>query len=199
MVSQAWFKKQRQDAAEWAHELLRREFVIFDGETTGMDADDEFVQVGAIDHSGVVLLDTLVKPAKRISPQARAVHGLTAAHVAGAPGFANVHPELEEALSGRLVVAYNADFDSRILWQACDHYGLSQIEPSDWDCAMKWYAQYYGSWSSRYRSFRWKKLVEACVLEGVEVHDAHAAVDDCLLTLRLIQKMAASLDDSGQT
>lgn len=192
MVNRAWIAQERDKAVQWARDVLRREFVIFDGETTGLDFDDEFVQVGAIDQNGEVLLDLLVKADKPIAADASAIHGLTAAHVINAPRFPDLYPQIAGVLAGRLVVAYNADFDSRILWQACGRYALPMIDPEDWHCAMKRYAQYHGHWDERRRSFRWVRLSDACAAEHVPALGAHSAVGDCLLTLRLIQKMAAS-------
>ncbi|MBN1202868.1 MAG: 3'-5' exonuclease [Anaerolineae bacterium] len=190
MLNESWLKQQRDEAAQWAFDLLQREFVIFDGETTGIDYDDEFVQLGAVDQTGTVLIDTLVRPQQRISPKAAAVHKLTNADLADAPGFPDVHAQLNLTLAGKLVIAYNADFDSRILWQTCSRYNLPHIHPDEWDCAMEHYAQFYGEWNRRHRNFRWKRLAEACVIEHIPVQDAHAAAGDCLLTLALIRKMA---------
>ena len=192
MVTQAWLRQERQQAARWAHVLLRGEFVIFDTETTGIGYDDELVQVGAIDQTGTVLLDTLVKPTRRITPEATAVHSLTADHVASAPAFPDIYPRLASVLKGRQVVAYNADFDSRLLQQACRQYDLPVIATQGWQCAMRRYAQYHGQWNPSRQSFTWLSLAAACAKERIPVTDAHSAVGDCLLTLRLIQRMAAT-------
>jgi DNA polymerase-3 subunit epsilon len=194
MISPAWLQQERQKATQWAHDLLQGEFVIFDSETTGIGYEDELVQVAAIDRAGTVLLETLVKPVRRISPKATAIHGLTADHVADAPSFPDVYPRLVSALRGQRVVAYNADFDSRLLEQACWQYDLPVIEVQGWQCAMKRYAQYHGQWNRSRRSFTWLSLAAACRKERVEVTGAHSAVGDCLLTLRLVQRMAAALD-----
>jgi len=178
----------RQQVAEWAHDLLQQEFVIFDTETTGIGKTDEIVQLGVVDHSGEVLISTLVKPVHPISPEAQAVHGLTAAHLIDAPGFPGVYDQLAAVLSGRCVVVYNADFDRKILEQTCRRYKKPLIEPAEWMCAMKQYAQFRGV--RKGNDFRWFRLTEACAHEAVFVGRAHSAVDDCVLTLHLIQKMA---------
>jgi DNA polymerase-3 subunit epsilon len=192
MVTQAWLQQERHKAARWAHDLIQGEFVIFDTETTGIGYDDELVQVGAIDQTGTVLIDTLVKPVRRISPKAAAVHGLTAEHLVDAPGFPDVYPRLVSALKGQRVVAYNADFDSRLLEQACEQYNLPVIETQAWQCAMKRYAQYHGQWNGAHNSFTWLSLTAACRKERVSAAGAHSALGDCLLTLRLIQRLAAA-------
>lgn len=191
-----WLQQARDQAARWAHGLLKRDFVIFDSETTGLEADDEFVQVGVIDSSGEVLLDSLVKPTKPVSSGAAAVHGLTALHLIKARAFTDIYPELANVLGDRLVIAYNSDFDRRILRQACRRYDLPMIKVSAWQCAMKQYAAYHGTWNRTRGDFKWQRLTDACAHEHVATHEAHAAVGDCLMTLRLIQKMAASVEDT---
>lgn len=195
MVSAAWLKQEREAARQWARDVLAREFVIFDGETTGLEYDDEFVQVAAIDQTGAVLLDALVKPVKPIDPDATAVHGLVARDVAAAPGFAAVYPALMNVLQGRLIVAYNADFDRRILEQACQRYGLP-APVFEWQCAMRQYARYYGRWNPTHRSFKWQSLTAACAYERIPLAGQHSALGDCRLTLRLLQAMAAPVPDA---
>ncbi len=189
----------RDAAARWAYELLQTDFVIFDSETTGVGFRDEFVQIGLIDGHGDALLETLVKPTRPIDPGAARVHGLSAVHLIGALGFQAVYPQITAALGGRRVVAYNVDFDRRILQQACALYNLPLVEAAAWECAMKQYAAYFGAWNGAKRDFRWHKLEAACAGEGVNMYDlnAHSAVDDCRMTLRLIQKMAESYRDEA--
>lgn len=184
----------RADAARWATALLETEFVIFDSETTGLGPQDEFVQVGVIDGHGNVLLDTLVKPTRPIDPGAARVHGLSAVHLVRERAFSAVYPELAAVLGGRRVAVYNADFDRRILHQTCALYGLPVPQVQGWECVMRQYAAYRGSWNPMTREFRWTGLGKACAAEAINVHtlNAHAAIDDCLMTLRLIEKMAAS-------
>jgi DNA polymerase III epsilon subunit-like protein len=195
MISSAWLQQERAKATRWARDLLQTEFVILDGETTGLDADDEFVQIGVISSVGEVLLDTLIKPAKAISPGAAGIHGITAAMVADAPDFPAIFPQLRALLTHRQIVAYNVDFDARILAQTCTRYRLGEIMAPSWQCAMKQYARYHGHWNPKYRSFKWVRLTDACAIEGIPALGAHTAAGDCLLTLKLIQIMADSSED----
>lgn len=192
----AWLAQQRRGAALWAADLLRRDAVIFDSETTGLGMNDEFVQLGVIDLRGGVLLDTLVRPSRLIPPEATAIHRLTNADVAGAPAFPALYDALRDALGGQTVIVYNADYDQRILWQTCRLYDLPMIEVGRWSCAMKAYARFHGAWNSQHRDFRWHRLTAACAAEGVPAGAAHSAIDDCRLTLALLRKMAAGVDAS---
>lgn len=195
MVNQQWIVEQRLVAAAWARRMVNSGFVILDTETTGLDPDDEIVQVCVIDHSGEVLLDALVKPTKAIQPGATNVHGIRSADLADAPPFVEVYPALEAAIKDRIVIAYNEDFDRRLLAQTVRRYGQRAIRVLRWECAMKQYAQYLGRWDTRRRSFSWVRLTMACGIEKIPVDAAHSAIGDCFLTLSLIQKMAAAAPD----
>jgi DNA polymerase-3 subunit epsilon len=195
MISPGWLQQERANAARWARDLLQTEFVILDGETTGLDADDEFVQIGVISSTGEVLLDTLIKPTKAISPGAAGIHGITAAMVADALAFPAIFPQLRALLAHRQIVAYNVDFDARILAQTCYRYRLDEIVTPPWQCAMQQYARYHGHWNAQYRSFKWVRLTDACAIEGIAALGAHSAAGDCLMTLKLIQIMAGASED----
>lgn len=184
----------RREVALWAADLFRRDAVIFDSETTGLGAQDEFVQLGVIDMQGSVVLDALVRPSRPIPPDASAIHGLTDADVAAAPAFPALYGALRDAIGGRTVIVYNADYDRRILVQTCRLYDLPVIEAGRWYCAMKSYARFHGAWNSRHGDYRWHKLAAACAHEGVPVGRAHAAIEDCRLTLALLRKLAAAVE-----
>ena len=187
--------------AQWARDLLSREFVIFDVETTGLDYDwDRIVQIGVIDHTGKVLLDTLIKPCVHIPPEATQIHGITNEMVKDAPTFGEIHPSLFEALNYRVWVCYNLDFDRGFLVEECARHNLRPPLPSLWAdtdpaqrremyCAMSAYAAFWGEqrWSGGYK---WQRLTDACAQQGIEVNGAHSAVGDCLMTLALLNKMA---------
>ncbi len=169
-------------ASEWARALLgRTDFVIFDTESTGLGIDAEIVQVGVLSPDGRPLLDTHIKPQGEIEHGASLVHGITAATVAGAPGFSWVWPQqLREQLLGRTVVVYNASYDRNLLKQVCKRHGFDLPADIDWQCAMEWYAQFVGEWSEYHGSYRWQKLPRS----------AHTAIDDCRACLALIRHMA---------
>jgi len=191
-----WRADQRREVAQWAADLFRRDAVIFDSETTGLGARDELVQIGVIDLRGEVLLDALVRPSIPIPPGASAIHGLTDADVAAAPAFPAQYEALRDALAGRVVIVYNADYDRRLLLQTCRVYDLPMIEAGRWHCAMKAYARYHGAWNAARGEFRWHRLTAACHAEGVPVGAAHAAIGDCRLTLALLRAMADAADES---
>src|SRR5262249_61578817 len=59
--------------------------------------------------------DRLVNPGTAIPDSASRIHGLTAADLAGEPGFGGVAEELESFLGPAIVIGHNIDYDLAIL------------------------------------------------------------------------------------
>ena len=190
MPNSAWFAKERQKSIDWARELLADDIVILDFETTGF-GDAEIVQIGAINGQGEILMDTLVKPQGRIPAGAAKVHGITDSMVKDAPTFPELYVPFSILLAGKRVVAYNAKFEEGIMTAVCKRHRLPPMRPRELTCAMIAYARYYGTWHEKRRSFKWQSLSNACFQQQVPVVNAHSAVADCMMTLKLIKKMTA--------
>jgi DNA polymerase III subunit epsilon len=176
-------------AVAWAAGIVADERVVYlDTETTGLGPDDEIVDLAIVGAGGEVLLDSLVRPSRPIPPGASAVHGLTDADVAFAPPWELVYPHLLEALSGRIVVVYNADFDRRLVGQCC---GRSRLpEPSaEWNCAMRVYADFHGE-PGRGGGFRWHRLEHAAATFGLPP-GGHRALGDARTCRMVVHGMAA--------
>jgi DNA polymerase-3 subunit epsilon len=173
----------REKAAFWARSLLERiDWVILDTETTGLSSLDEIVQVAIIGADGGPLLDTLVKPTQPISPDATALHGISDADVGDAPLFPEVFARIQEIITGKTVVIYNAAFDLRLVRQSLAKYqgSASGIEEEQAECAMLWYSAWVGEmWPEG--GYKWQKLIGG----------DHTALGDCRATYRVIEKMAA--------
>lgn len=172
------------------------EYVVLDTETTGVHREAEIVQCAVIDSQGKTLLDRLIKPVFPIPEEATAIHGITNEQVKDAALFP--YEELTRLLNGRNVIVYNAQFDSTMLYQSMRAAYLSNLY-IDWrtianfHCAMLAFARVYGDWDQRRKSYRWKKLVQACAYYHIPVIDAHNALADCQMTLRVCQAMAGIL------
>ena len=186
-MDKEFFLHARQQAVSWARDLLKRDpatWVILDTETTGLGTDAQVIQIGVIDGRGNVLMDNvLVKPTKPIPSDATAVHHITNAMVQTAPGFPDVLPQLREAVAGKLLVIYNAQYDMRLLMQSGKAHNIGiQLGIEGFTCAMLQYAEWVGEWNDYRGSFRWQKL------QGGD----HSALGDCRATLDVIRQMAES-------
>jgi DNA polymerase-3 subunit epsilon len=112
-----------------------REFVAFDLETTGLQADvDRVVEVGAVrfDSAGRELdrFERLVNPERPMPPGAQAVHGITDADLAGQPLAREVLPEFLAFLGApghSLLLAHNSWFDAGFLGRELGRLGYTTI------------------------------------------------------------------------
>ena len=176
----------RASSRRWAQALLdRSDWAIIDTETTGVDAIAEIVQVAALGPDGIALINTLVQPRRWIPTEAIAIHGITNAMVASAPRFSEIRPRLLDVLQGRLLIAYNAAFDRRLVRQTALLHRVSDV-PAAWECAMEQYSRFVGQWSNRHGSYRWVPLPRPEAPPGYQ----HRAIDDCRATLAVILRMA---------
>ena len=80
------------DSVYWASDILERDFVVLDTETTDkIENGGEIIQLGIIDKESNTLMDQLIKPKGKISAGAARVHGITEKDVAKSPTFALVY------------------------------------------------------------------------------------------------------------
>ena len=180
----------RRQAAQWAQQLLNHRFYVIDTETTGLGPHDEIIQIAIINEQGRTMMDQLVKPLAPITPGAARVHGISEDHLADAPAFRRLYIPLSKLLAGATVVAYNMDFDWRMLQQTVARSGLRDIRIGKRDCAMKQYAKFKGKRHDGGRAYTWHKLSQAMLQEGLSVSRAHSALGDAQMTLSLIRTMA---------
>ena len=180
----------RRQSIQWARNLLAHPFFVLDTETTGLGKEDEIVQIGIVDRDGAVSMNQVIKPTIPIPRGASAVHGISDHDVKDAPSFMRVYIQLSALLAGQVVVAYNMDFDWRMLQQTAARYRLPDVRIGKRDCAMKQYARFKGVRKAKGRNYVWHKLGNAVRQEGLEVTRAHDALDDARMTLALIHKMA---------
>ena len=176
-----------------AKNWLKSTCLILDTETTGLGDDAEIVEITLIDTTGNILLNTLVKPRSVIPSSAIAIHGITNEMVADAPSWIKVCSKFYHLISGRKVVIYNSDYDTRLLEQtnaANWIVGPCCIEQPVFECAMLAYAEFYGQKGMR-GGYKWQKLTAAAEQQSVTIEGTpHRALSDCLTTLGVIKAMA---------
>ncbi len=182
----------RRQSIQWARNLLAHRFYVLDTETTGLGNEDEIIQLCVIDRDGSAEINALIKPTIPIGAGARSVHGISDADVADAPSFFQIYIQLSTLLAGQTVVAYNMDFDARMLEQTAARYRLPPVRIGRSDCAMKQYARFKGLRKPNGRSYLWHKLAVAARQEGIPASAAHDALADARTTLALIHCMAGA-------
>lgn len=180
-------------ASSWAQCWLDNDAVILDTETTGLEWGGEIVEICIIEaRTGKVLLDTLVYPLRPIPKETTDIHGITDEMTEDAPMFFEIADTVAEILKGRVVIAYNAAFDKKMLSSSAAIFEDPINLECNFHCAMLAYAQFKGDWNHGHGDFKWHSLVNAAKQQGITLEGtAHRALYDCQLTRELILKMAA--------
>ena len=179
-------------ASQWAAERLADpQTVVIDLETTGLlsrDPHTEICQVAITDTKGRPLFSMLVKPDRPMGAEVIGIHGITNEQVQHQPTFVQVAKFLSFVLTNKHVVAFNADFDWKIIVHMFKKYEQEMPKVTGVSCAMDKYSEWVGDWNEKKDGFRWQKLPQ---LSGMPSHDAFA---DCISTLRVLELMAKNAD-----
>lgn len=176
---------------KWAWETVcRDDVVILDTETTGLKGYP--IEVAVIGLDGRVLFDKRVKPPEgvMIDIKAQNVHGIHINDLQDCPEWGAVADEFYAVVKDKLVVIYNADFDTGVIQRANNRYDKPMKVTSQ--CLMEQYAKYNGEWNDYHGNYRWVKLSQACTAMCIEVENAHSALGDAKMTLKLLRALAAT-------
>ena len=153
-----------------------RSHVFLDLETTGLNnRTDEIVEICIIGTGDDVLMDTLVRPEHSQSwPEAQRIHGISPSMVIDAPTYQDLKQAIADAVRGKTVVIYNADFDAGFFAEPLQ-------EADSIQCCMEAFAEHYGDFSDYHQSYTWQTLTTAAkhVLYRMQ-GDAHRAKADAL-------------------
>ena len=164
-------------AIRWSKHILTVDnAVILDTETTALHG--EIIEIAIIDMRGNVLLDQRIKPMGEMSQGAYDMHGISLDDLKDCPTFPEVYEQIKSAIGQNTVIIYNAEFDKQRLVDDCERHQLERIKFNH-QCAMTWYAQWYGEWSNYFGSYKWQPL------DG-----GHSALSDCRATLGVLKAMA---------
>jgi DNA polymerase-3 subunit epsilon len=113
------------------HVLQPGRAVIIDTETVSMKGP--ICEIAVIDaHTGQPLLDTLINPGLPITQAAYAVHGITDQAVTGphVPTWAEVYHQFKQVTHATVMLAYNAEYDRRVIAADCRRYGVDDTGTS---------------------------------------------------------------------
>lgn len=95
--------------------------ILFDTETTGLDPlkGDRIVEIAALELINDLPtgqhFHALIDPEREIPDDVVRIHGITGAHVAGKPKFAEIVDKLLEFMGEGSLIAHNAPFDFRFV------------------------------------------------------------------------------------
>lgn len=159
--------------SSWARSVLRcGDAVILDTETT--DLFGHVCQISVIDLAGQALMNTLVLAPAPIALAAAAVHGITDDELCNAPVLEAIAPHLLELTRGRIVLAYNAPYDRKVLVDGLRRVGFDPkhlADPASWACLMRARACHDGQ-------------------DWVKLDGPHDALGDCRAALEVLHQLA---------
>lgn len=163
--------------------------VAIDTETTGRDPEvDRAVEIACvIEKKGEIIArrSWLVNPGRPIPKESSEVHGIDDEAVKDAPPFAAIAAELIETLGNAVPLAYNAEYDRKVLAAELARAGITPPTPPpalrrnvEWLDPLIWAREIQRAEKSR-------ALSEVAQRLGIPLEHAHRATDDAEATLRV--------------
>ena len=187
----------KEKARIWAQERLTdSNTVILDLESTGIlreDPETEIAQICVTNVKGRPLFSMLLKPTQPMSEKVIDIHKITNEDIFNQPVFPQVARMISYVLRDKHVVAFNADFDWKLLVHMFKKYDIEVPKVAGISCAMDRYSEWCGEWNSKRDGFKWQRLPNFL---GIDTHDA---LNDCLNTLRTMEKMAGVFNEEELT
>ena len=178
-------------AEEFAGETRLEELniVAIDTETTGRDPEvDRAVEIACVSYQrGEITARRawLVNPGRPIPKESSDIHGIDDEAVREAPPFSAIAAELSEVLAGAVPLAYNAEFDRKVLMAELSRASVILQSPPpalrrnvEWIDPLIWAREIQRAEKSR-------ALSEVAQRLGIPLEHAHRATDDAEATLRV--------------
>ena len=177
------------------HTIDALDLVAIDTETTGRDPEvDRIVEIACVRWRGGAVIERvsfLVNPGRPIPKEASDVHGIDDAAVKDAGLFEAVAKDVLRAIDGAIPVAYNAEYDRKVLVAELARAGLLPENPPpalrrnvEWIDPLIWAREIQKTEKSR-------TLVEVAERLGVTLDKAHRAADDAAATLEVLSVFRA--------
>ena len=182
---------------QWARELIQRNPLILDTETTGFGEQAEVIEMAIVDISGRTIMKTLIQCQDKIQPGANRVHGITddmlkSTNISTFPQVLNwlkAHIRDEKE-----IVIYNSEYDLMVLRNTAKRYNLT-FPTYKTHCLMLQYSAYVGE-LGKYGDYLHQKLDRACLAFGIE-RASHRALGDAQAARQVLLKLASATDCSS--
>ncbi len=162
--------------------------IFYDTETTGLSAErDRIIEIAAYDPLNGSSFVKLVNPGCPIPPDATAIHKISNAMVADAPGFAKVAEEFIQFCDGEVIlIAHNNDtFDLHFLRNEFARNNL--LMPS-------WKFLDSLKWARKYRPDLPRHTLQYLrEMYGIAANNAHRALDDVVVLHQIFTLMTGDL------
>lgn len=160
------------------------EYVVFDTETTGLDSSkDEIIEIGAckiVDGKITEVFSTFVKPSKKIPAEITNLTGITDEMVKDAPTINYVLPDFYKFCYGATIVAHNLAFDMGFVQNVAKRFSFN-FNNNTMDTLEMAKKKIGGL-----KNYKLGTIVEHL---GVELENAHRAVNDATATAKVFIKL----------
>lgn len=177
-------------AMDLAQQILAKKPVYLDTETTGLEKEDEVIEISIVDFDGSLLFTSLVKPSQPIPLDAQRVHHIKDIDVVSAPAWPIIWPRVRSFLYSRSIAAYNAPFDYRMMQQSHARYRLPWRDNLNMVDILPIYSDFRGIWDPVRRSMKYFKLEEAGAFFNILLMNKHRSEADALLVRALLHSIA---------
>lgn len=154
-------------------------FAVVDVETSGFGRTDRILEIGVVllENSEIVdEFETIINPLRNVNNAD--IHGLNATSLSLAPTFDEIKNELSELLDGSILVAHNLPFDQRMLKQEFIRFS-DNFDFGRGICTLK---------------LTGMKLNQAALKFGINLVNAHSAIDDARATAKILKNLDLDLD-----
>ena len=183
-------RSDNKETSKLAAKFIASKPVYVDTETTGLEKQDEIVEISILDSDGTTLLQSFVRPLNPLTPAATKIHGISNAMVANAPTWPALWPQIRGVLFSNQVAAYNAPFDLRMMQQSHSRYKIPWRETFEWVDVMILFSNYRGIWDPIRRSMKYFSLTDAGKHFNISLPNSHRAAADALLTRAVLHCLA---------
>ena len=169
--------------------------IVFDSETTGLDARvARMIQLGAIaitdgEVDPTRTFDQLIDPGTKIPPETIAVHGITDAAVAGKPKFVDVIADFKQFAGHKLLIGHSIFYDFAVLKKEYELAGMSWVTPPALD--IRTLARIAAPGLADH------SLDRLCEWLGVSNAGRHTAIGDAVATAEVFVKLVPLLRQRG--
>lgn len=180
----------QKQAIEYSQNIIRKNPIYLDTETTGLDNKAEIIELSIINYDGSVLFDSLIKPRNPIPSSATVINNINDEMVKFSPTFLDVWQEIFNILSNRSIGMYNAEFDARLIRQSIEMYGQRIPQKLRAFDIMNIFSDYRGTWDPRRNTMRRYRLEDAGKYFGIDLPNSHRALDDTKLTRVVFHRIA---------
>lgn len=177
--------------------MKMKDFVILDTETTGIQSTDEVIELGIVASDGTVLFDELFRPTVRMSDEAAKVTGISQEMLDAKLPMSAYMDQIKSLLKGKTIFAYNTAFDREKMIHTAGLYGEGEWMRNAFDGSrdvMKDFMEWSDLTAEDHRwtdDDKWMapKLEDSLYMLGIEVVQSHRAADDCIQTLKVMERM----------